>query len=82
LATPNVFQHFSINLGTFNAGAVPTGQTRQIAWQMDEYTFGGPGTGDQMVIDNVQLTMVPEPSSLALAILGAASFALLRRRKS
>jgi PEP-CTERM motif len=81
LATPNVFQHFSINLGSFNAGAVPTGQTWQIAWQMDEFTFGGPGTGDQLVIDNVQLTMVPEPSSLALALLGAGSFAFLRRRR-
>jgi hypothetical protein len=82
LPTANTFQHFSINLGTFNAGAVPTGQTWQIAWQMDEFTFGGPGTGDQLVIDNVQLTMVPEPSSLALAVLGMASFAFLCRRKS
>jgi hypothetical protein len=57
LATANVFQHFSLNLGTFPAGPVPTGQTWQIAWQMDEFTFGGAGTGDQLVIDNVQVTM-------------------------
>jgi hypothetical protein len=82
LPTANVFQHFSINLGSFNAGAVPTGQTWQIAWQMDEFTFGGPGTGDQLVVDNVQLTMVPEPSSLALGLLSAAGFAIWRRRKS
>lgn len=81
-ATPNVFQHYSINLGTLNPGAVPTGATWQIAWQMDEYTFGGAGTGDQMVIDNVQVTMVPEPSSLALGLLGAGCLAVLRRRKS
>jgi hypothetical protein len=81
LATPNVFQHFSINLGTLNPGAVPTGQTWQIAWQMDEFAYGGPGTGDQLIIDNVMVTMVPEPSSLVLAFLGAASFAFLRRRK-
>src|SRR5437899_8191426 len=37
LATPNVFQHFSINLNSFNPGAVPNGQTWQIAWQMDEF---------------------------------------------
>ena len=82
LATPNVFQHFSINLGTLSPGAVPMGQTWQIAWQMDEFAYGGPGTGDQLIIDNVMVTMVPEPSSIALAVLGAASFALLRRRKS
>lgn len=82
LATPNVFQHFSINLGTLNPGAVPTGQTWQIAWQMDEFAYGGPGTGDQLIIDNVMVTMVPEPTTLTLAILGAASFAILRRRKA
>ncbi len=81
LPTANVFQHYSINLGSLSAGAVPTGQTWQIAWQMDEFTFGGPGTGDGMVIDNVQVTMVPEPSSIGFAILGVASLAVLRRRK-
>jgi len=81
LATPNVFQHFSINLGAFNAGAIPTGQTWQIAWQMDEFAYGGPGTGYQLIIDNVKVTMVPEPSILALSVLGAASLAVLHRRK-
>jgi len=81
LATPNVFQHFSINLASFNPGAVPTGQTWQIAWQMDEFAYGGPVAGDQLIIDNVMVTMVPEPSSLALTLLGAASFAFLRRRR-
>jgi hypothetical protein len=82
IATSGVFQHFSVNLGTLNAGVVMTGQTLQIAWQMDEYMYGGPGTGDQLVIDNVQLTMVPEPSTFALAALGGlGSFAVLRRRR-
>jgi|KBSMisStandDraft_5_1062788.scaffolds.fasta_scaffold180416_3 hypothetical protein len=81
LATPNVFQHFSINLSSFNPGAVPTGQTWQIAWQMDEFAYGGPGTGNLLFIDNVMVTMVPEPSTFALAVLGAGSFAMLRRRK-
>jgi hypothetical protein len=81
LATPNVFQHFSINLSSFNPGAVPTGQTWQIAWQMDEFAYGGPGTGNLLFIDNVMVTMVPEPSTFALAVLGAGSFAMLRRGK-
>jgi hypothetical protein len=83
LATPNVFQHFSVNLGTTNwsAGLVPTGQTWQIAFQMNEGDYGGPGTGNQLVIDNVVLTMIPEPSSLALCAVGA-MVALARRRRS
>jgi hypothetical protein len=48
---------------------------------MDEFAYGGPGIGDQLIIDNVMVTMVPEPSTCALAILGAAGFAVLRRRK-
>jgi hypothetical protein len=81
LATPNVFQHYDINLGTLSSGLVPTGATLQIAWQMDEFTYGGPGTGNELVIDNVQLTMaVPEPSSMALGALGLAAFALRLRR--
>ena len=81
LATPNVFQHFAINLGTLNPGLVPTGSTLQIAWQMDEYTYGGAGTGDELVIDNVQLTMaVPEPSTFALSALGVVAFVLRLRR--
>jgi hypothetical protein len=83
VATPNVFQHFNINLGTLNPGLVPTGQTLQLAWQMDEYMYGGAGTGDELVIDNVKLTMVPEPSALALCLAGGAGvFAFLRRRRA
>ena len=83
ISTPGAFQHFTINLGSLSAGLNATGQTLQIAWQMDEFTYGGPGTGDQLVIDNVQLTMVPEPSTLALAAMGGlCGFAVLRRRRA
>ena len=80
-ATANAFQHFVFNLGTFNPGADPTGLTWQFAWQMDEFTYGGPGTGNQMVIDNIKVTMVPEPASLALCGVGALAL-VLRRRKA
>jgi hypothetical protein len=82
IATPNVFQHFDLNLGTFSPGLIPTGGTLQIAWQMDEYMYGGPGTGDELVIDNVKLQMVPEPATFALAGLGAVGLMLFRRRNS
>lgn len=83
ISTPGAFQHFSINLGSLSSGLNPTGQTLQIAWQMDEFTYGGAGTGNQLAIDNVQLTMaVPEPSTFALAALGGlGGFAVLRRRR-
>jgi len=80
IATPNVFQHFDLNLGTLSSGLVPTGGTLQIAWQMDEYMYGGPGTGDELVIDNVKLQMVPEPATFALAGLGGLTLLLFRRR--
>jgi hypothetical protein len=82
LAVPTVFQHYTLNLGSFPSGLVPTGQTWQVAFQMDEYTYGVPSSGDQLVIDNVVLTMVPEPSALALGGLAAAAFGCLRRKKS
>lgn len=83
LSTAGTFQHFSVNLSSLSSGLNPTGQTLQIAWQMDEFTYGGPGTGDQLVIDNVQLTMVPEPSSAALAALGGlGGFLAFRRRRA
>lgn len=84
ISTPGQFEHFSVNLGTLNPGVNMTGQTLQLAWQMDEYMYGGPGTDDQLVIDNVELTMaVPEPSTCALATLGGiAGILTLRRRKA
>ena len=84
ITTPGVFQHFAVNLGTLNTGVNMTGQTLQLACQMDEYMYGGPGTDDQLVIDNVKLTMaVPEPSTVALATLGGlAGLVALRRRKA
>lgn len=85
ISTPGAFQHFAVNLGTLNAGVNMTGQTLQLAWQMDEYMYGGPGTDDQLVIDNVELTMaVPEPSTAALTTTlgGLAGLVALRRRKA
>jgi hypothetical protein len=58
LGPSNVFVHCSINLGTqLSAGASATAKSWQIAFVMDEAYFGGPGVGNQLVIDNVAVTM-------------------------
>jgi Galactose oxidase, central domain/Kelch motif len=58
LGPANVFVHCSINLGTqLSAGASATAKSWQIAFVMDEAYFGGPGVGNQLVIDNVAVTM-------------------------
>ena len=94
LGTANVFQHFSYNLsqlvvdpyGATSNLPVPTDQSWQIAFAIQSGTgpWNEPTTGAQLIIDNVQLTMVPEPASVTLCALGglAGAFVFLRRRKS
>jgi hypothetical protein len=82
------FQTISVNLGTWAAGSGfdPTSQTYQPQLQVNgwELAGGGPVTDETIAIDNLQVTMVavPEPSTLALIGLGAASLLALRRRNS
>ena len=80
------FQHISVNLGTWAAGSGfdPSSQTYQFQLHVNgwELAGGGPVTGEAIVVDNLQVTMVPEPSSLALIGLSAAGLFWLRRKKS
>ena len=80
------FTHYSLNLGTSpvwnnNTGLLMTGGTLQIIFQLDN---GGPTPySATMDIDNLKLTMVPEPSALTLCTMGAVGgLAMLRRRKA
>jgi len=94
-ASANVFQHFAINLSSMmanagfglGAGAVPTDPNWQLAFGIEEgHGWANPSTGDQVIIDNIQLTMVepvPEPASSSFCVMGGvAALAFLRRRKS
>ena len=86
LALNSTFTHYSLNLGNTSifqssvGGFQITGGTLLITFQLDG---GGPTPyTDTLDIDNLALTMVPEPASIALcAIGGLAGFALLRYRK-
>jgi hypothetical protein len=81
------YTHYSLNLGNTSifqssvGGFQITGGTLMITFQLD----GGGATPytDTLDIDNLTLTMVPEPVSAVLCALGGlAAFAFLRRRKS
>jgi hypothetical protein len=79
LAAANTWQTFSVNLGTIS-GAVPTGATWQLNFQMNSWQWGGPGNVDTLTIDNITLTNVPEPTTMALAGLGLATLLVIRRK--
>jgi hypothetical protein len=76
------FTHYALNLGNttiFPGGSInPAGGTIQIAMQFD----GGGNTPYQnvLIVDNLALTMVPEPSCLAVLALGAIGCLIKRRQ--
>jgi PEP-CTERM motif len=79
------YTHYSLNLGNTsifqdNTGFVPTSSVMQIAFQLN---YGGATPYAAVLdVDNLQLTMVPEPASLALCGMGLLGGLLaLRRRK-
>ncbi len=58
LGDSNVVTHCSVNLGTqLRPGASATAHTWQVAFVMDEAYFGGPGVSNQLIIDNLAVTM-------------------------
>jgi hypothetical protein len=80
------WQHVSLALNnpvwTAN-GLTPQGSIWQVQFQLNGWQLagGGPATGEQVVLDNLSLSMVPEPASIALLGLGlTAGIASLRRR--
>jgi hypothetical protein len=89
ISNPNTFEHFTLNLASdFGGGGLPDtfdplSEWWQLYFNMMSQDFGDPSTGDQLIISNLELTMVPEPSSLSLALCAlsaVAGLAFLRRR--
>ena len=81
LTAANQWQTFTVNLGTI-AGANPTGATWQLNFQLNSWQWSGPSNTDTLTVDNITLTAVPEPGSLALIGLGMAGLIMIRRRHS
>jgi hypothetical protein len=79
LASANTWQTFSVNLGTI-AGVNPTGATWQFNFQLNSWVWGGPGNTDTLTIDNVVLTVIPEPTTISLVGLGVAALWFFRRK--
>jgi hypothetical protein len=79
------WQHISLPLNSaiWSANALaPQYSIWQLQFQVNGWQLvgGGPATGEEVVLDNLEVTMVPEPASLALLGLGAAALLVFRRR--
>jgi hypothetical protein len=87
ISLPTTYTFYSLNLGnatvfsTVNAGFMPNAGTYQVTFQIN----GGGATPytDTLDVDNLELSVVPEPATLSLCGLGLATgLMFLRRRKA
>ena len=86
LTLSSTWTHYSLNLGNSsifqgNTGFLPNGGTYQIAFQLDGPGAGASGWTETLNVDNLQLSMVPEPTILALSGMGISLAGLLIRRR-
>ncbi len=83
--TTTINGSFSTFSSTLNLGASPSGTysyALPIFVGIDNNYGWAFAAGNQMIVDNVLVTAVPEPASLALVGLGAAGWLAVRRRKA
>jgi hypothetical protein len=81
------WQTYSLNLGDIhNSGdpippVIPTGATWRIGFGIYAWKWSTTYNPDTLVVDNIRLTLIPEPCTFALLGLGAAALLISRRRR-
>ncbi|HEY5505161.1 MAG TPA: PEP-CTERM sorting domain-containing protein [Sedimentisphaerales bacterium] len=73
------YQHFSYNLGTFSGSLNPSGAALAFGLGVIGYGNGMTANPETLLVDNVQITMVPEPSTFAMLLGGLGLLAGLCR---
>jgi hypothetical protein len=78
------YQHYSFNLGapwTANGGGLQISTDTSLAFGIGVVAFGNSMTAspETLLVDNIQISMVPEPSSCAMLFSGLGLFAGWRR---
>ena len=78
----SVYQTFTFSLASLTGGTVnPTHQTMQLNWQLATW-HGTPLGTNNLEIDNIRVTAVPEPGLMGLlTATGIAGMGCLRRRR-
>ncbi len=64
LLAANTWQTFKVNIGSITTGS-PTGATWQLSYQMIASQWGGVGFPSTLAIDNLTLTHLANPLTLA-----------------
>jgi hypothetical protein len=72
----------NMTVGTFNTGNILMGTGTYLSSYEIGFRFGtSNAVGDQVALDNISVTQVPEPSAAALAVTGLLGLAWLRRKR-
>lgn len=87
LTLNSTYTHYSLNFADSSvfkgvgAGFSPAGGTYQIAFQLNGPGAGASGYTETLEVDNLQVSVVPEPTILALSGMGISLAGMLIRRR-
>ena len=76
------YQHYSLNMGDWsaaNAALNPTASSFSVGFGLVSYGNAMTASPETLLVDNIQITMVPEPSTFAMLAGGLGLFAGWRR---